>query len=159
MIYSRTERGFSLIEILITLVIMAVIAGFSVEGISSYFQQREQRVFMQQLYHDLKWTRVEAIVLGVPVAIQAKDVDWCGGWIIFKNSEKTGFTAESQLLKTREGIKNCKIVFSSSLKFSYFQFFPEGSSNYQAGHFYFYNQSNLTMKIIINQIGRVSWVS
>ena len=155
-VFIRLSRGFSLIEILISLAIVSIVALFSIQGISSFFEHRKQRVYMQQLYHDLKWARVEAIVLNVPVAIQPNK-DWCMGWVIFKNNEMQGLTSASQILKNHDGIKNCKITFSGSLGFSYFQFIPDGTSDYQNGSFSFYDQEKVTMKIIVNQVGRVRW--
>ena len=146
-VFKRLSQGFSLIEILISLTIVSIVALFSVQGISEFFDHRKQRVFMQQLYHDLKWARVEAIVLNTPVTLQANQ-DWCMGWEM---------SSTSQVLKHRDGIKNCKIIFSGSLSATTFQFIPNGSSNYQNGHFYFYEQGKVTMKIVINPVGRVRW--
>lgn len=143
------SSGFSLIEILVSLVIVSIIAAFSIQGISNFFEHRQQRIYMQQLYHDLKWARVEAIVLNTPITVQPNH-DWCAGWSI-------GST--SQVLKQRDGIQHCKIIFSGSLGTENFQFVPNGSSNYQNGHFYFYHQEKVTMQIIINQTGRVRWDS
>ena len=148
-VFKRISQGFSLIEILVSLVIVSIIALFSVQGFSDFFEHRKQRIYMQQLYHDLKWARVEAIVLNTPVTIQPNQ-DWCAGWEM---------SSTSQVLKHRNGIKNCKITFSGSLKAPYFQFVPDGSSNYQNGHFYFYDQEKVMMQIIINQMGRVRWIS
>lgn len=157
-VFKRTEHGFSLIEMVAALFIAGIITLFSAQGFSDYFQHRKQRLLMQQLYHDLKWARVEAIVLNMPVAIQPNK-EWCAGWTIFKNNDDKGLLSASQLLKVRDGMKNCNITFSGSLGFSYFQFLPEGTSNYQNGHFYFYDHEKVTMQIIINQTGRVRWVS
>ncbi|MES2203659.1 MAG: GspH/FimT family protein [Pseudomonadota bacterium] len=102
---------------------------------------------MRQLYHDLKWARVEAIVLNTRITL-ASNSSWCAGWEI---------SSASQVLKHRDGIENCKITFSGSLSATSFQFIADGSSNYQSGHFYFYDQEKVTMKIIINPVGRVRW--
>lgn len=149
LIQKRFSSGFSLIEILISLSIASIVALFSIQGISDYFEHRKQRIFMQQLYHDLKWARVEAVALNAPVRLQANQ-DWCAGWEMISNT---------QVLKHREGIKNCKIEFSGSLGATSFQFMPDSTSNYQNGHFYFYDHEKVTMQIIINQIGRVRWES
>lgn len=143
----KCTTGFSLIEILISLVIISIIMLFSVEGMSTFFEHRKQRVYMQQLYHDLKWARAEAIALNMPITLQANQ-DWCSGWTM---------SSAAQVLKHHDGINNCNIIFSGSLGASSFQFIPDGTSNYQNGHFYFYDQEKVTMKIIINPVGRVRW--
>lgn len=163
-ISKRFLRGFSLIEILISLVIIGIVILFSIQVFSDYFTHRKQYLYMQQLYHDLKFSRVEAIVLDVPVVIQAYNseqnsvsTNWCDGWVIYRNSNQQAVPQAAQIVKIHAGMKNCDIVFSGSLAFPYFQFFPNGSSDYQNGSFSFYDQSKVTMKIIINQVGRVRW--
>lgn len=149
-ILKHISKGFSLIEVLVSLLIVSVIALFSVQGISEFFEDRKQRVYMQQLYHDLKWARAEAVVLNTSVLVQANRNDWCLGWELISNSH---------ILKHRDGMKNCKIIFSGSLDIPSFQFMADGSSNYQSGSFCFYDDKKMTMKIIINQVGRVRWES
>ena len=155
--------GISLIEILIALFIGSIIIFFSVNSIADYFTHRKQDVYMQQLYHDLKWARTEAVALNIPVAIQPYHddkvaTDWCQGWAVYKNPQGNGLQDSTQILKIRAASESaCHIVFSSSLGFDSFQFQPQGNSNYQNGHFYFYNGEKLIKKIIINQVGRVRW--
>lgn len=159
MIFFRSQqRGFSLIEFGVVIVIISIITLLSAQGFSDFFEQQKQRLFMQQLYHDLKWARVEAIVLDMPVTIQPNE-EWCAGWTIFKNNDKQGLISSSQILKIHDGMKNCQITFSSSLKLAYFQFSPEGRSDYQNATFRFYDQTKVMMEIIVNQTGRVRWMS
>lgn len=165
-VFKRAEYGFSLIELLVVLLIIGIMMLFSIQGISGFFQHRKQRLLMQQLYHDLKWTRIEAIALDMPVAIQPYNSlknsitnNWCDGWVIFKNPEKQGLTNAAQQLKIRAGALDCGITFSSFPELPYFQFLPEGISDYQNGTFRFYDQSQVMMEIVINQAGRVRWDS
>lgn len=159
------NQGFSLLEILVALLIGGIIVLFSVNSIADYFAHRKQYVYMQQLYHDIKWARTEAVALNIPVVIQPYDsvvnavaTDWCQGWAVYKNSQETGLQDSAQILKIHEASQAaCRIVFSSSLGFNYFQFQPQGNSNYQNGHFYFYDGEEVTMQIIINQVGRIRW--
>ncbi len=162
----RRQAGFSLLELVVTFVIILITALFSVQGFADFFEHRKQRIFMQQLYHDLKWARVEAIVLNVPVAMQPYNdqlnvitTTWCDGWVIFKNSDNNGLKKSAQILKTHSGLQDCHITFSSFPELVYFQFLPEGASDYQNGTFRFYDQSKVSMEIIVNQTGRVRWVS
>lgn len=164
--YKYRQAGFSLIELMITLAIVLIVALFSVQEFSNFFEHRKQRIFMQQLYHDLKWARVEAIVLSIPVTIQPYNDQldiitntWCDGWIIFKNADNNGLEKAAQILKRHSGLQDCHITFSSFPELAYFQFSPEGSSDYQNGTFRFYDQSNVSMEIIVNQTGRVRWNS
>ena len=160
--YKYRQAGFSLIELMIALAIIFILALFSVQGFSNFFEHRKKRLYMQQLYHDLKWARVEAIVLNIPVTIQPynNQLDiitntWCDGWVIFKNSDNIGLETTAQVLKIHSGLQDCHITFSSFPERAYFQFLPEGTSDYQNGTFRFYDQSNVSMEIIVNQTGRV----
>lgn len=162
----RLIKGLSLLEILISLIIGSIIIILSASSIAHYFDHRKHYIYMQQLYHDLKWARMEAVALNIPVAIQPYDsatnsveTDWCDGWAVYKNPHKKNLLDAAQIVKIHDGIKDCSITFSSSLSYAYFQFLPQGMTDYQDGSFSFYENSVVTMRIIINQTGRVRWVS
>ena len=147
-IFKRKLQGISLIEIVIALVMSVIVVLWGAQGMTTYFQQRKQYVFMQQLYHDLKWARLEAIVLQDLVTVQAHQ-DWCHGWDIVRSTH--------QVLKIRTGLQDCQIIFSSFPQLAYFQFSPEGASYYQNATFTFYVKQQASMQIVINQAGRVRW--
>lgn len=148
-----------------TLLMSSSILWLSVSGIQHYFAHRQRYLYMQQLYHDLKWARMEAIALNIPVAIQAYDAqknsvtsDWCRGWVIFKNPNKTSVVATASMLKINPGRTDCMLIFSTTVHAVYFQFLPQSQIDYQDGSFVFYEHAVATMKIVINQRGRAYWV-
>lgn len=144
----RKLNAFSLIEILISLLMISLIAFFSVKGISDYFEARNQSIFMKKLYDDLKWARIEAIILHEKVRVQP-NLNWCDGWRII--------TESGSVLKVHSGMKGAEILFSSFPDLQYMQFSPQGSSDYQNATFTLINSYHDSMEIIVNQAGRVRW--
>ncbi|MCD8525557.1 MAG: GspH/FimT family protein [Gammaproteobacteria bacterium] len=148
-LHKKKNDGFSLIDVLVTIVLISIILWTSTTGIVTYFSHRKQYLFMQQLYHDLKWARIESIVLSQSIRV-ASDGDWCHGWVV--DDQET-----QHIFKRHEGIENCRIDFSSFPSLTYFQFSPRGRSDEQNATFTFFDQNQKIMRIIINKAGRVRW--
>lgn len=162
--YKKT-KAFSLIEVLVVLVIVGLISTFSIAGLQQYQKTRELKLYAKALYHDLKWARIESILLNQPVEISPANNNWCDGWIVAKDtSNNKDSEPENKLLKQQAGLVNCKIKFSSFPRKNVFRFLPEGITDYQNGSYYFYSSDNnshstqpnkLLAKIVVSQIGRV----
>lgn len=162
--YKKT-KAFSLIEVLIALVIIGLITTFSIAGLQKFQNIREVKLYAKALYHDLKWARIEAVLLNKPIKIIPNNNNWCDGWVVIKDSNAHNESednsrdneAENQMLKQQAGLRNCKIQFNSFSQKNYFRFLPEGITDYQNGSYYFYeiNKSNIVSKVIVSQIGRV----
>lgn len=145
----KKNDGFSLIDVLVTLLLITIISWISIRGIVTYFSYRKQYLFMQTLYHDLKWARIESIVLDQSIRV-VSDGDWCHGWVI--DNQET-----HHIFRQQQGIDKCRINFSSFPSLPYFQFSPRGRSDEQNATFTFYDQDQKKMSIIINKAGRVRW--
>lgn len=163
--FHKKTKAFSLIEVLVVLVIIGLMTTFSIIGLQQYQKTRELKLYAKALYHDLKWARIESILLNQPVEISPANHNWCDGWIVAKDgSNNKDDELENKLLKQQAGLANCKIKFSSFPRKNIFRFLPEGITDYQNGSYYFYsnatnnngNQPNkLLAKIVVSQMGRV----
>lgn len=158
-LYKKT-KAFSLIEVLVALVMIGLIATFSIVGLQKFQGSRKVKLYARALYHDLKWARIEAVLLNQPIKITPSNNNWCDGWVVAKdsnNSDSSDSESENNLLKQQAGLANCKIKFNSFPRRNYFKFLPEGMTDYQNGSYYFYQDNNLNLisKIIISQIGRI----
>ena len=90
---ARNSPGFSLVETLIVLVIIAVVLGFAVPGSHSQIIAKEVDAASGRLFRDLQLARVESIRRGVPVVL-CPSADgascqfagqWRQGWIGFED--------------------------------------------------------------------------
>jgi len=100
--------GFTLIEIMVTLVMVAIIIAVGVPGLGSLMANNQATAHSNNLITALSFARSEAIKRGVHVSICAKnaaeeenhtcggeDNKWSNGWFVFINpngNAATGYT-------------------------------------------------------------------
>lgn len=75
------RRGFNLLEVGITLVVLAIIAVLAVPTYSRYQQRQQLRMVADALAHDVMAAREAAIVQRRPafLRLQGGTTDWCWG--------------------------------------------------------------------------------
>jgi prepilin-type N-terminal cleavage/methylation domain-containing protein len=98
-------RGFSLIELIVTLAIFAIVVGFAIPGMQTLLTNNRVSNFANEFNSALSYTRSEAlnrnmcVVMCIAVDPNAPDPvcstnldDWNNGWIIFANPSNTAGT-------------------------------------------------------------------
>lgn len=84
-------NGFTLIELMITLVIAAVVIGLATPSFTSLIQGNRARAMAEDFASALNYARTEALKLSSRVTICASNDgmtcggDWTDGWIIFQD--------------------------------------------------------------------------
>ncbi|HSW13318.1 MAG TPA: GspH/FimT family pseudopilin [Solimonas sp.] len=90
----RRPRGFSLIELMVTVGIAAIVAMVTVPGLQSLVQNNRTATQVNALVSALMYARNEAVTRGGRVSIctssdgyTCSDTDsWSGGWIVFSDT-------------------------------------------------------------------------
>lgn len=84
------EKGFTVLELAITLVVIGVVVTFAAPALSELIMSQRRHDAAQQLASGIRTARTEAVLRSRPVVIRAIDQDWSKGWQIVvdpKNSE------------------------------------------------------------------------
>lgn len=127
-----SARGISLVEILVTLAILALVATFAVPNFRTFVQSNNITASANNLMGSLSLARSEAIKRNMTVSVCASSthvsctgVDWDNGWIVFTDSGEDGVVDHSdEILSVVKGLA-AGMELSSSAPF--IQFKPNGA--------------------------------
>jgi len=83
---STPQRGFTIVELLVTLAVAAVLMGFALPAMNNFLDQRTQTARINDFVLAVNYARSEAANLGSPVSIQAvaatADDEWGAGYCV-----------------------------------------------------------------------------
>lgn len=91
----RAQRGFTLIEAMVVISIMAILAGTSVSSFVWLNQATQIRGATFDLVADLDFARSEAVKRNANIVIAPRNGDWVNGWTIMFGAN---------LLRTRDAV-------------------------------------------------------
>jgi type IV fimbrial biogenesis protein FimT len=92
----RTRLGYTLYELLMTLALIAIIAGVGLPSFSGTLARSKMRVEVNALFHAIHLARKESIMRRRVVSLcpSADGLrcepgrDWSAGWLMFENSDR-----------------------------------------------------------------------
>lgn len=92
----RSNAGFSLYELLMTLTLIAVVIGLGVPSFAGITARNRQHVEINALFHAIHLARKESIMRRRVVSICpsldglvcSPSRDWSAGWLMFENADK-----------------------------------------------------------------------
>ncbi|WP_082060716.1 GspH/FimT family pseudopilin [Pseudomonas abietaniphila] len=105
------QKGLTLIELLAGIVLIGIIAAMAVPAFGALIDSQRRQDTAQQLISGLRLARVEAILRGQPVIMQALDGGWGRGWNVFVDINRNQFRDDDEpILAERSGHRNIKVV-------------------------------------------------
>ena len=129
------QQGMSLIQLLFTLVIVAITAQFAGPAYSVVVEQQRRQVTAEQLASSLRNARTEALVRHQYVVVHALGEDWGKGWRIILDLSGQGHLDQSNpVLAERQGNTHIPIAGNTPVK-HYVRFNPLGEPLLSGGAF------------------------
>ena len=129
MTFSRT-RGVTLVEMMITLVIIGILAGLAVPAYRMYIQNARASALSDEFTIALAFTRNEALKRSATVTMCAAadanlnscgtNADWGNGWIIFNDPNGDGvIAAAGDRLRTHEALVGGTTITTTLARVTY----------------------------------------
>lgn len=134
--YSNIRRfvtGFSLIELMVTLAIAAILLMIAAPDMSSLVERNRVETYRTDLISDISFARQEAITRNQPITLCSSDdgascllaADWTAGWIVFVDQDGVAGVVDGadEVLKIHAAINAGDKLQSTE---DYFQFNSRG---------------------------------
>ena len=152
------ENGFSLIELLVGLAILAFLFYFSFSFAPSLYKKNQLEVVAEEVRNAINFARTQALSRSeVLVLTHFPDTkDWSKGMLLFvgKGNHRQ-YTSDATLLhEWRWQSKGMKMKWRGFQSMDYLLFSPEISSSAVNGYFLISNNSK-KIKLVVNRLGRI----
>lgn len=89
------QRGFTAIEGLVVILIVAVLAAVALPNLRSFIANSQSKAASQDVVADMTLARSEAIKRNLPVTVTANEGNWAKGWAV---------SADGTTLRTRAAL-------------------------------------------------------
>lgn len=128
-----SARGFTLIELMITLVVLTIIAGFALPNFSKLVRDTRTHTQAQELYQAAQLARTYAITGNERVTLRANG-DWNHGWQVFKDPNHNGkLDAGEELLASGGPLHGTRIIGNQWVT-NHISFIGTGESRFANGN-------------------------
>ncbi|GAB7528829.1 GspH/FimT family pseudopilin [Pseudomonas sp. 3A(2025)] len=107
------QSGFTLVELMVVIAVLAILVQVSVPQLSQLFQAQQRLVAARELASGIRSARVAAITRNQTVSIEAIDEDWSQGWRIL--TEPPAGSPDNPLLVERALNGKVRIVGNSKV--------------------------------------------
>lgn len=131
-----TQRAFTLIECLVTLALLAILAGLGAPSFTRMIHAQQLRNASLDLGLAFIQARHEAITRQKPVLIDNEDGAWANGWRMFVDQNGNGsFDAGEVQLKSSDAIASGVRISGNTPVSRYVRYTPTGEAKMQSGAF------------------------
>lgn len=163
-------RGFTLVELLVTLSLVLILAGFALPAASTWVSSHQARAEINGMFSMVQSARHAAISLGVPVTLCPQPVNtadpecgarntWHLGMVAFvdRNGNRR-IDEQDYVVANRPAMKQGKFYWRSFRNRSYLRFTARGITDWQNGHFLYCSadgELKHARQMVLNASGRV----
>ncbi|MDH3608239.1 MAG: GspH/FimT family pseudopilin [Gammaproteobacteria bacterium] len=162
------QRGFTIIELMIAVILMAVLLTMGVPSFSRTIEQNKLSTQVNDLISTMQYARSESVKTGKRITICKSNngtncvsaaAGYESGWIVFEDDSPADgdLDAGEQLLKVHEALESNFTLRGSNSFVNFISYLPSGGvTNTNPGHFVLCKE-NVTSKsraFFINTAGR-----
>jgi len=157
------QYGFSLIELLFTVAIAAVMFGLCVPAYNQFFTKSKESVLRMQLLHAINLARREVIMRGEAVTLCGSSdhvtcsEHWGSGQILFVDEKEDGRVIDKEhVISVFYSEAKGTLHWRSALGRDYLQILPDGLAHTENGSFWFcpVGVVDPVWAIVVNKAGR-----
>jgi len=98
-------KGYTLIELLVTMSVVAILATVAVPNFTAFIDSSRERADVQQLLKSLVAARSEAVVRGRSITLTATGGDWSAGWRAWVDNNSNGSYDSGETFKVADALK------------------------------------------------------
>lgn len=163
----KPAKGFTLIELMVVIAIMAILLSLAVPSMSRFLAQWQLKSAVNAFSGSMRQARSEAIkstrmVTVCPKVANAENCagnvgDWVNGWVVYLDLNNNGQKdANEQVLQVKDGVAGMNTVTVTGGRTA-FSFMPSGLLRSQAGNMTF-TPSNAEVnakQVVISATGRM----
>jgi type IV fimbrial biogenesis protein FimT len=128
----HSSRGFTLIELMVTIAILAIVLGLAVPSFQDFVSRNRLVAATNNLVSALALARSEAIKRATPVTVAS--ADWSAGWQVFVDTGTIGDPAGDTVLRVYQpNAGNAPVITPDANFTSYISYLPSGASTGSGG--------------------------
>lgn len=145
------DQGFTLIELMITLALLAIVANIAVPALDGLLTRNRQQALMEQVESIINHARTEAILQRRTIEVcgsidgKACSASWSNGWLVRASD---GRVMQLTQLPSHDALRWSG--FQQSIRFH-----NNGSSPISNGRFYQCHKQKVAWQLVLNRQGRL----
>jgi type IV fimbrial biogenesis protein FimT len=155
LITNKKHQGVTLIELMMTIAIMAIILTIGIPSLQNMLANNRLTTLTNSMVGALNIARSESVKRNQLLVVRKSGTHWKDGWQVFVDSNKNhSLDAGELVIQEYATLPNNYFIKSSFI--NYVSYRPDGRSNTN-GNFYFCSsdKESLFRKIVIHNSGRI----